>query len=101
MTNLFLIIKIQTAGAIAEVIRVVNGAIAGETGSGYDHIVYETATSKNDINPGDKIVLEEGIGDITDIRLINGGSGYSTTPTVTVTSSTGVNAEIFAFMEMK
>ena len=84
------------AGAIAEV-AVVNGAIAGETGSGYDHIVYETATSKNDINPGDKIVLEEGIGDITDIRLINGGSGYSTTPTVTVTSSTGVNAEIFAY----
>ena len=84
------------AGAIAEV-AVVNGAIAGETGSGYDHIVYETATSKNDINPGDKIVLEDGIGDITDIRLINGGSGYSTTPTVTVTSSTGVNAEIFAY----
>ena len=84
------------AGAIAEV-AVVNGAIAGETGSGYDHIVYETATSKNDINPGDKIVLEEGIGDITDIRLINGGSGYSTTPTTTVTSSTGVNAEIFAY----
>ena len=84
------------AGAIAEV-AVVNGAIAGETGSGYDHIVYETATSKTDINPGDKIVLEEGIGDITDIRLINGGSGYSTTPTVTVTSSTGVNAEIFAY----
>ena len=84
------------AGAIAEV-AVVNGAIAGETGSGYDHIVYETATSKNDINPGDKIVLEEGIGDITDIRLINGGSGYSTTPTVTVTSSTVVNAEIFAY----
>ena len=46
------------AGAIAEV-AVVNGAIAGETGSGYDHIVYETATSRNDNNPGDKIVLEE------------------------------------------
>ena len=84
------------AGAIAEV-AVINGAISGETGSGYDHIVYETATSKNDINPGDKIVLEDGIGDITDIRLINGGSGYSTTPTVTVQSSTGVNAEIFSY----
>ena len=84
------------AGAIAEV-AVVNGAIAGETGSGYDHIVYETATSRNDINPGDKIVLEEGIGDITDIRLIKGGNGYSTTPNVTVTSSTGINADIFAY----
>ena len=41
------------AGAIAEV-AVVNGAIAGETGSGYDHIVYETATSRNDINPAIK-----------------------------------------------
>ena len=84
------------AGAIAEV-AVVNGAIAGETGSGYDHIVYEDATSVQDINPGDKIVLESGLGDITDIRLINGGTGYKTTPTVSVTSTNGVNAEIFPY----
>ena len=84
------------AGAIAEV-AVVNGAIAGETGSGYDHIVFEDATSKNDINPGSKMVLESGLGDITDIRLIKGGSGYTKIPTVTITSDNGLSAEIYAY----
>ncbi|MAJ05153.1 MAG: hypothetical protein CMH03_10740 [Marinovum sp.] len=83
-------------GAIAEV-AVVNGAIAGESSTGYDHIIFEEATSRNDINPGDKIVLESGLGDITDIRLIDGGTGYKTTPTVSITSTNGVNAEIYPY----
>ena len=82
-------------GAVAE-IAVVNGAIGNETGTD-GHILFETATSTHDINPGDKIVLESGIGDITDIRLISGGSGYTTTPTVTITSSNGVNAEVLTY----
>ena len=82
-------------GAVAEV-AVINGAIANETGTD-GHILFETATSKNDINPGDKIVLENGVGDITDIRLINSGSGYTITPLVTINSTNGVNAELLAY----
>ena len=84
------------AGAVAEV-AVVNGAIAGETSSGYDHIIFEDATSKNDINPGNKIVLESGLGDITDIRLIKSGSGYTSLPTVTIATDSGLSAEIYAY----
>ena len=82
-------------GAVAEV-AVANGAIGNETGTD-GHIIFETATSKNDINPGDKIVLENGVGDITDIRLINSGSGYTKTPLVSITSLNGVNAEVLSY----
>jgi len=82
-------------GAVAE-IAVVNGAIGNETGTD-GHIVYETATSTHDISPGNKIALETGLGDITDIRLISGGSGYTTTPTATITSTNGVNAELLTY----
>ena len=82
-------------GAVAEV-AVVNGAIGNETGDD-GHILFEIATSKNDINPGDKIVLENGVGDITDIRLINSGSGYTLTPLVSISSTNGVNAEVLAY----
>ena len=93
-------------GISAEV-KVVGGAVAPETGdvAAYgmaltDHIVLEDATQieQNDSYHGTKIVLEDqtfvdlGVsaekGSITDIRLINGGFGYTKLPTVSSISTT-------------
>ena len=54
-----------------------------------DHIVLEDATTEGDSYSGDKIVQERntGVGDITDIFLVNGGSGYKLLPTITFNSS--------------
>jgi len=50
-----------------------------------DHIVLEDKTAETDYN-GNKIVQENatGSGDITDIRMIASGSGYTTLPTATI-----------------
>ena len=89
-----------TFGSGAEgFVAVVNGAIAGETGTDADHIIMEDETERGDIYPGSKLVLEPdsnvNLNDITDIFLINKGSGYTTLPKVTITSS-GTNANILA-----
>jgi len=49
-----------------------------------DHITLEGATSEGDSYSGDKIVQERntGVGDITDIFLISGGSGYTSLPII-------------------
>ena len=51
-----------------------------------DHIVLENETTVADSVDGDKIVQEIGTasGDITDIRMIASGSGYTTLPTATI-----------------
>jgi len=49
-----------------------------------DHIVLENkAASEGYV--GDKIVQESGDGDVTDVRMIASGSGYTTLPTATLT----------------
>lgn len=60
-----------------------------------DHIVLEDETVRGDVYTGDKIVQESGTGseDITDIRIINGGGGYTSLPTASVTSSGGSGAK--------
>jgi len=79
-------------GATAKV-SVVNGGITTEAGTAgataVDHIVLEDETVRGDVYTGDKIVQESGSGnkDITDIRIINSGSGYTLLPTAVVTSS--------------
>jgi len=89
-------------GAIAKV-SVVNGGITPEKGTvgatSVDHIVLEDETVRGDVYTGDKIVQESGSGneDITDIRIINGGSGYTSLPTMTVTSSGGSGAKIYPY----
>jgi hypothetical protein len=89
-------------GAIAKV-SVVNGGITTEKGTvgatSVDHIVLEDETVRGDVYTGDKIVQESGSGneDITDIRIINGGSGYTSLPTMTVTSSGGSGAKIYPY----
>jgi len=89
-------------GATAKV-SVVNGGITTELGTSgataTDHIVLEDETVRGDIYTGDKIVQESGSGneDITDIRIINSGSGYTLLPTAVVTSSGGSGAKIIPF----
>ena len=80
----------------AGVVTVVNGAVSNED---TDHIVLEEETSAGDHLTGDKIVFESGTGtgDITDIYLTNGGDGYKSLPTVTVTSDSGTASEILAY----
>ena len=88
-------------------VSVVNGGFAPETGSvsAYsmatdDHIVLEDHTQYNDHYAGDKIVQETGTSatkDITDIRIIRTGTGYSKPPTATVTSSGGSGASILVY----
>ena len=99
---------------ISAQVKVVGGAIAPEAGdvAEYgmaltDHIVLEDDTQifMNDSYHGTKIVLEEdtfadlGVsaekGSITDVRLINGGFGYTKLPTISSISTTsGSNAKL-------
>ena len=89
-------------GAVAKV-SIVNGGITTETGTtgatSVDHIVLEDETVRGDVYTGNKIVQESGSGneDITDIRIINSGSGYTLLPTAVVTSSGGSGAKIIPF----
>ena len=95
-------ISFGSGSAIAKV-AVVNGGITTENGtvggSSTDHIVLEDETVRGDVYTGDKIVQESGSGseDITDIRIINGGGGYTSLPTASVTSSGGSGAKIIAY----
>ena len=56
-----------------------------------DHIVLEDETTNGDSYAGNKIVQERntGVGDITDIFLVNGGAGYKSLPSIDFTSSSG------------
>ena len=64
-----------------------------------DRIVLEDETTRGDSYSGDVIVQEK----FTDLQMINRffisnkGGGYTTLPTVSVTSSTGSNANIKAY----
>ena len=65
-----------------------------------NHIILEDETVRGDSYTGNKVVQESGTGnnDITDIRIINPGSNYTTLPTITVNSpsETGNGAKILA-----
>ncbi len=86
-----------SGGNATAAVSLVNGGLQVE-GSTEDHIVLEDATVISDPYTGNKVVQESGtgVGDITDIRIINPGSNYVKTPIVTVTSSTGEQASVFA-----
>ena len=91
-------------------VQVVGGAISPEAGSlsaygmiATDHITNEPESQSfySDFFDGDKIVLEDGTfgdapgsnaneaGSITDIRIINRGSGYTQLPKISSISTTG------------
>ncbi len=80
-------------------VSVVNGGITGETNTDAEHIVLEDETGLGDNYSGNKIVQESGTGvnDITDIFISNQGSGYKFLPQVSVSSSTGSNANVKSF----
>jgi hypothetical protein len=54
---------------------------------------------RGDAYYGDKVVQESGnnVGDITDVRLINEGNGYTSLPTLSITSSVGTGAKVLAY----
>ena len=78
-------------------VAITNGSIASETDG--DTIILEDATTDNDIYTGNLIVQESGtgVGDITKVRIADGGNGYSAIPTLTITSTLGADAELTAF----
>ena len=77
-------------------VAVVNGGITLEDST--DHLVLEDQTQESDPYHGDKIVQESGtgVGDITDVRMINKGNGFISLPVVTVTSSSGLGTKLLA-----
>jgi len=90
-------------GGVTAKVSVVNGGITPENGTSgatsTDHIVLEDETVRGDVYTGNKIVQEAGSGneDITDIRIISGGSGYTSLPTAVVTSSGGSGAKVIPY----
>ena len=96
------VVNFSSGNASAKV-SVVNGGIAPESDTpgmdATDHIVLEDETQRSDPYVGNKIVQESGSGneDITDIRIIDGGNGYTTFPTLTITSSAGSSATARAY----
>src|SRR5210317_709586 len=90
-----------SAGNATAAVSVVNGGIRLEEGteaSSTSHIILEDETVRGDPYTGNKIVQESGtgVGDITDVRMIYEGNGYTSLPTLTITSSGGSSASIFA-----
>ena len=82
-------------GNVTAKVSVVNGGITTENGTSgatsTDHIVLEDETVRGDVYTGDKLVQESGTGsgDITDIRIINSGSGFTSLPTAVVSTGSG------------
>ena len=60
-----------------------------------DHITLELETQDDTLHPGDKIVQENstGSGDITDIRMISSGGGYTSLPTATISGDRFISLE--------
>ena len=60
-----------------------------------DHIVLEEFVANDGLFIGDKIVQENstGVGDITDIRLISSGGGYTSLPTATISGDRFISLE--------
>ena len=87
----------DTGGGSAQAkVSLVNGGIVAEEGTtgmteGEDHLVLEDETQRGDPFTGNKIVQESGSGsgDITDIRIINGGNNFRSLPTATVSTGSG------------
>lgn len=88
-------------------VSVVGGGFTQETSTSTtnDHIVMEDETTRGDQYTGNKIVQERETGpnlgdvegDITDIYITNGGTGYLSLPTVTVSSTSGTGSNVKAF----
>ena len=86
-----------SGGGASAAVSLVNGGLQVE-GTTEDHIILEDQTVIGDPYSGNKVVQESGTGNgaITDIRIINSGSNYVKTPIVTISSTTGESASVFA-----
>jgi hypothetical protein len=88
-------------GSARAKVSVVNGGFTQEesTSTEEDHLVLEDETTRSDPYTGNKIVQEAGtgVGDITDIRIIDSGSNYLSLPIVTADDTNGSDASIFCY----
>ena len=86
-------------GSASAKVSVVNGGFTQEESTSLidDHIVLEDETVRGDAYTGNKIVQETGSGDITDVRIISGGSNYQSLPIVSVDDTNGLSASIIAY----
>ena len=93
-------VNFSSGNATAKV-SLINGGFTQEesTSTVDDHIILEDETVRGDPFTGNKIVQESGTGsgDITDVRMIETGNGYTSLPSVTVTSTGGSGAELYAY----
>ena len=92
----------DTGGGSARAkVSVVNGGFTQEesTSTEEDHIVLEDETTRGDGYTGNKLVQESGTGtgDITDIRIVDGGSNYLSLPIVAVDDTNGSSASVFCY----
>ncbi len=87
------------SGNAAAKVSVVSGGVTLESGTSTGQLILEDETGKEDQYFGNKVVQESGTGtgDITDIRMIDTGNGYTTLPALTVTSSGGSGAKLLAY----
>jgi hypothetical protein len=91
-----------TGGGSAQAkVSVVNGGFTQETSTSTtdDHIVLEDETTRGDGYTGNKLIQESdtGVGDITDIRIINSGNNYLSIPVVEVDDTNGSGAIVYAY----
>mgnify|MGYP001160844711 CR=1 FL=1 len=77
-------------------VRTINGGILAEDSG---EVVLEDGTTSMDSYSGSSIMQEKGTGDgtIEKIFLSNKGSGYSSLPTISITTSTGSNGTVRAW----
>ena len=84
-------------------VKIVNGGFAGESGttdmSTDDRIILEDDTTRGDSYEGRVIVQEANtdLKQITDIFIVNGGTGYLSLPDLTITSTLGTGANLYSY----
>src|SRR6056300_685771 len=90
------IVNFSSGNASAKV-SVVNGGVTLEDDSG--QLILEGGTTVSDPYYGDKVVQESGtgVGDITDVRMIDNGNGFTSLPALTVSSTSGTGAKVLAY----
>ena len=90
------VINFSSGNASAKV-SVVDGGVTLESGTGTGQLILEDETMAADSYFGNKVVQESGSGDITDVRMIDNGNGFTSLPTLTITSSSGNGASVLAY----
>ena len=90
------VINFSSGNASAKV-SVVDGGVTLESGTGTGQLILEDETMVADTYFGNKVVQESGSGDITDVRMIQNGNGFTSLPTLTITSTSGNGAKVLAY----